>query len=341
MKRYLSFIMALVLLLSSMSFSAFAVKQESKISSELNAKIEKLEKDEKIQVWIWLYCDVSIEEVWQQTYEETGLTPMHCKTTEDMDRWTIAYNRIMGELESKNNQMIIDKLGVDGEDIIFNGTMSPSMVINLSSEQIRTAASFDEVESISLYDASELIDEGENFIDEPTPLPNANSLLPAIRSYYQDDAISSSDMVIDYLVEINTSNYVVRLRINGRDYDNRIISKKIGNYRLSSYDPEPLIFDSKATLSTFDDAYKNGIINDTTLEIISGFCRNLSQSEYLRGDADGDGNFTVLDATCIQRYMAQLTRENGIDVENADADGDGHVSILDATRIQRLLAGLE
>ena len=60
----------------------------------------------------------------------------------------------------------------------------------------------------------------------------------------------------------------------------------------------------------------------------------------VRGDADMDGDVTILDATRIQRYLAGLASQDDIDAEAADADSDGDVTILDATRIQRYLAGL-
>ena len=59
-----------------------------------------------------------------------------------------------------------------------------------------------------------------------------------------------------------------------------------------------------------------------------------------RGDADADGSVTILDATRIQRFIASLIDETGLDMTAADADADGNVTILDATRIQRVLAGL-
>lgn len=59
-----------------------------------------------------------------------------------------------------------------------------------------------------------------------------------------------------------------------------------------------------------------------------------------RGDADRDGALTILDATHIQRYMADLCTEDEIDLIAANVDGDEDVSILDATRIQRVLADL-
>ena len=60
---------------------------------------------------------------------------------------------------------------------------------------------------------------------------------------------------------------------------------------------------------------------------------------YVPGDADGDGEVTVLDATCIQRVLASLS-VRFYDERAAEVDGDGEVTVLDATCIQRLLAGL-
>ena len=57
----------------------------------------------------------------------------------------------------------------------------------------------------------------------------------------------------------------------------------------------------------------------------------------LIGDADGDGQVTIVDATWIQRYLASFTLDF-FDEAAADVDGDGDVSIIDATWIQRYLA---
>ena len=68
------------------------------------------------------------------------------------------------------------------------------------------------------------------------------------------------------------------------------------------------------------------------------------------GDADGDGEVTVLDATRVQRWIADLCDINGEaytgaaltanELKAADADSDGEVTILDATAIQRHIADL-
>lgn len=61
-----------------------------------------------------------------------------------------------------------------------------------------------------------------------------------------------------------------------------------------------------------------------------------AESGYKRGDADGDGNVTILDATVIQRKLADL-HVVSFNEKAADVDGDG-LNITDATKIQRYLA---
>ena len=61
---------------------------------------------------------------------------------------------------------------------------------------------------------------------------------------------------------------------------------------------------------------------------------------YMLGDADGDGEITILDATAIQRYLAGIIGEEYIDPAAADVSGNG-VDITDATSIQRYLASME
>ncbi|MBE6824203.1 MAG: hypothetical protein E7513_02535 [Ruminococcaceae bacterium] len=63
----------------------------------------------------------------------------------------------------------------------------------------------------------------------------------------------------------------------------------------------------------------------------------IPQKVYDKLDVDRDGMVTVMDATFIQRVLAQLESAEGFD-SYGDVDGDSRVSILDATYIQRHLA---
>ena len=57
----------------------------------------------------------------------------------------------------------------------------------------------------------------------------------------------------------------------------------------------------------------------------------------IRGDVNGDGAVTIIDAVLIQRRLAGLDAAT-YNERCADADGDGEITILDATCIQRWLA---
>ena len=63
-------------------------------------------------------------------------------------------------------------------------------------------------------------------------------------------------------------------------------------------------------------------------------------TDEIKGDADGDGKVTVLDATKIQKCKAGLASRYMLMTQNADADSDGIVTVLDATRIQKYKAGI-
>ena len=60
----------------------------------------------------------------------------------------------------------------------------------------------------------------------------------------------------------------------------------------------------------------------------------------LRGDVDLDGKVTVMDATSIQLYKAQMMELNDIQLKNADVDNDNKVTVLDASKIQLFKAQL-
>lgn len=60
-----------------------------------------------------------------------------------------------------------------------------------------------------------------------------------------------------------------------------------------------------------------------------------TQAVYLLGDADLNGEVTVVDATFVQRYDVNMIELSDKQLLTADADFDGDVSIHDATWIQR------
>lgn len=58
------------------------------------------------------------------------------------------------------------------------------------------------------------------------------------------------------------------------------------------------------------------------------------------GDVDGDGAVAIIDATAIQRHLADLVQLSADQIARGKVCGNPGLSILDATAIQRYLAGL-
>lgn len=65
-----------------------------------------------------------------------------------------------------------------------------------------------------------------------------------------------------------------------------------------------------------------------------------TDAKHLLGDADKDGKVTIIDATYIQKWLAQMITEDEIDLSVCDTDRDNSVTIVDATKIQKFLAGI-
>lgn len=67
-------------------------------------------------------------------------------------------------------------------------------------------------------------------------------------------------------------------------------------------------------------------------------------SEYtpstLKGDVDGDGIVTVMDATLVQKYIVNLSTLTDSQIKIADVNGDGQITVVDATVIQKIVVNL-
>lgn len=84
-------------------------------------------------------------------------------------------------------------------------------------------------------------------------------------------------------------------------------------------------FETVATKNYNMVAFSNAIVNKFT-------------GKTVVGDVTDDKDITVIDATAIQRHVAQLTNFTAAQLKAGDANGDGELTILDATEIQRFIA---
>ena len=116
-------------------------------------------------------------------------------------------------------------------------------------------------------------------------------------------------------------------------------------YSSSSYEPS-IFVDNK--LYTFTKAYQAGILTDEMLAELadseqhadSRYPHNWGVTRYLKGDADGDGDVNVVDATCIQRYTVGILNDGDFFKPLADVDNDQDVNVIDSTVILRHVVGI-
>lgn len=158
MKKVLSIIIAMAVLLSCLTITAFAQEQAGKITSALAAQLATLPEGDKLETCIWLYYQHDADFIERKTFEECGLTAGTCMTLEEVDVYSKTYNRIAAELEAAGNQAFIEKTGVSEEDIVFCSAVSPLVILNVTKEQIYAVAEFKEVQSLD-YDTTVLADE--------------------------------------------------------------------------------------------------------------------------------------------------------------------------------------
>ena len=86
---------------------------------------------------------------------------------------------------------------------------------------------------------------------------------------------------------------------------------------------------------------KPAILLTTTLMcVLLILCTLSANATVLFGDTDLDGKVSIVDATYIQRHLAQLTQLSEEQIEVAKVSGNDKLSIIDATFIQRKLAQL-
>ena len=169
MKKILSIVLVIAVMLSCVSISALANTGNSKITNALANMLDKVSDEEKIETCIWLVFKFDRELVERETFKECGLTGGNVNTLEEVDLYKKTYNRILGELESAGNMALIEKTGVGSEDVVFCGTISPLVILKLTKEQIYEISDYKEVEFLD-YDPSVLSDEPWQGIDEKEEL---------------------------------------------------------------------------------------------------------------------------------------------------------------------------
>ena len=176
----------------------------------------------------------------------------------------------------------------------------------------------------------------------PTTVTEAPTVTPSVNSdtelvFYPDN----SDLQIELYVAISTL-YEMLSSTTGTTWTKEYLqslrevrAKALGVYNNRSSSGEQISNAIQALRLAVD-----GNFTRDDIDRYFGGETDPTQVRYKCGDADGDGEITILDATTIQRRLASYSVVNPkITDTYGDVTGDG-LDILDATCIQRHLVGL-
>ena len=181
----------------------------------------------------------------------------------------------------------------------------------------------------------------------------------ALKRYLNDDSIKLEDLHARSLTDCFYYNEKSENIINCAYVEYKLLNCayepgyeyiRIGDIVIKTETPQPLVYYFEfcegefvgIKLSPLREFYEMGLLDDTLMNAILESDAIEVVEDIVIGDADMDGELSVLDATEIQLVLASLKSWDNIELSFvADYDDDGQISVLDATAIQLKLAGLD
>ena len=237
----------------------------------------------------------------------------------------VDYNALLveGDLNSKNSTYIYGsgRIEVTGNCTMYSLVFNSDGYLLIHGNFIKTGGGYCNQLSDGTVEIKGDFDMGE-YLSYFTGNNHKVILSGDKTQHVKSNSISNT---LTYLIIDNTGSEVI--------FDSPIKITKLFNHKGNNF-----ILYNYGVGSTFVDYDGDGM-----LDHVDPYPTDPNNSPHVkekRGDSDGDGEVTILDATHIQRYLAAFDVPNFNEV-TADADNDGSITILDATAIQRYLAAFE
>ena len=161
MKKFLAVMLTVVLLAGIFVFPVNAMsilyppyQQETligKLGESLVEKLETLEDDEKIEVYVATYIDpFDPDATLKQAQEITGLNEDNIETVEQSNVLRGEYIRLMIEYFTSHNEQVIEKLNLDEDEVVSIDPANPCFNLKITKEKIYEIAEYDEIMAIYL-----------------------------------------------------------------------------------------------------------------------------------------------------------------------------------------------
>lgn len=362
MKKVIAIILCIVFILS-FSIVANAENLNDKLAPDVIEKIEKVSADTKLPVYITLRDVVDEDALWEESLLEynINLNNPDSTSTEAIDECMSIYRKKVSQANKEYNMSVIQKTGINIEDVSYCGSIS-MIIADITGPKLYDLVAYDEIVSITYnYGGTVVITEPLEGLYEEQFIANFDA-----SGYYRYKELYyhyNEDGNIDWVLVYANSGHMEPAALSGYTIGNvaitcgSIASPFICNYGL--YDVELNKFIDLCAIREDYSKYDGLIdalsgqtgLNKYSLQDVDADCTQTArENTRIVGDANNDGKINILDATDIQRILAQLSTyvfdynyygpEVTIDFFH-DYDMDGSMTILDATAIQRKLAKLD
>lgn len=327
MKKAVALCLVLIMLFSCGITAASAESNDDYLKKLTPALIQEINSptDVMIQVYIFLRnCPEAqhVEEIISQKYTWTN-----------QQEHLMYYRKEMSEIIGAYVQKFVDD-NADLMKVICQTDAAEFIIAEVSKDNVPKLAQLDIVKDMDTYGSYS------------TPTALTEMIAPAANERYYDPrhSITARDINLrDYYQFRDSDAYAVHFYVRNLGYIDVMIEERIGDWLLECSHPEPFLFVNDH-LYSFKEAYDAGLMTDDMLEELAGSSFKGDYvlpllTRYIKGDADGDGECTIVDATMIQRHEANIATTSFFQ-PLADVNDDSEANVIDATLIQRNQAGI-
>ena len=301
--------------------------ENSKILPDLQTVIAKSNPDDIVKVYIAFNGRMKFK-------DEMPSWP-------DLDKAAEEYKDYIDERNKKIFAQVFDGLEVD----IRSDAFGNAVIANVKVSDIETIAKYDIVQDIDYCLSIPEIPFENNYLyldklyEQCGQLTVNEGLAKYDEVYYHTDETGETDWSLVYAQKDYGCGNCVEVKC------------VVGGKNIFLPSPEEPFTIRYAVYDVKEDCFYDLVDNDylkstDVFERYDGLYEvwktlDLSEMtvEAICGDANGDRDMDIIDATYTQRYLVSLVSKYDIDETAADVDGDGNVTIIDTTRIQRALVG--
>lgn len=327
MKKAVALCLVLIMLFSCGITAASAESNDDYLKKLTPALIQEINSptDVMIQVCIFLRnCPEAqhVEEIISQKYTWTN-----------QQEHLMYYRKEMSEIIGAYVQKFVDD-NADLMKVICQTDAAEFVIAEVSKDNVPKLAQLEIVKNMDTYGSYS------------TPTALTEMIAPAANERYYDPrhSITARDINLrDYYQFRDSDAYAVHFYVRNLGYIDVMIEERIGDWLLECSHPEPFLFVNDH-LYSFKEAYDAGLMTDDMLEELAGSSFKGDYvlpllTRYIKGDADGDGDVNIIDATMIQRHEANIATTSFFQ-PLADVNDDSEANVIDATLIQRNQAGI-